>query len=134
MRNNAKTTQNGVAGIHIVAQENVHGAMSCNLHGGGHINARVDEVTDGRATEIIGDEPLVFIPGFAGLYSESGLYTSLDPLTPEILDFKNRAIPWNFLFSMATSSSESGTINGLRFLSVPDGKFISCSTRFTTAR
>jgi hypothetical protein len=57
----------------IVAQENVHGAMSCNLHRGGHINARVDEVANGRATEIMGDKPLVLVSGVAGLYSESAL-------------------------------------------------------------
>ena len=51
--------------------------MSRDLHGGGCIHTRVDEVADGRATEIMGDEPLVLKPSFACLFSESTLNTRL---------------------------------------------------------
>lgn len=42
-------------------------------------------------------------------------------------------VPWprNFFLSMAVSSSERGTISGLRFLTIPGGRLISCSARLT---
>jgi len=47
--------------------------MSCNLHGRGCIDTRVDEVANGGATEIMGDKAFVLIPRFPCLFSEKHL-------------------------------------------------------------
>ena len=101
----------------IVPQENVQGAMSCDLHGGGHIHAGVDEIADGRATEIVGDKPSVLKPSFTCLFSKSALNTRLVPLPTEIPGFKYRAFALEFLGRVAAVSVGP---EQSRFLPVPE--------------
>ena len=46
----------------IVPHEDVQSAMSRNLHGGGRIDTRVDELANGGASEIIGNKAPILIP------------------------------------------------------------------------
>ena len=78
----------------IVAQEDVNGAMSGDLHSGGHIHTGVYQITDRRATEIVGNESLVLIPSCPRLHSQSALNTRLDPLPPRHILASAGAFGW----------------------------------------
>jgi len=69
----------------IVAQEDVDGAMTGDLHGGGHVHTGVDQIPDRRAPEIVRHEFFALVPGSPRLHSQSALNTRLDPLPPEVL-------------------------------------------------
>src|SRR6267378_154946 len=105
--------------------------MSRNLHGRGCIHTHVDEVAKGGATEIVGDKALVLIPRLTCLFSESTLNTCLYPLTPEILRLEYCAVASEFLLEHGRELIREGTISGLRFLTIPGGRLISCSARLT---
>src|SRR5215471_6717749 len=65
----------------VVAQEDAHRAMPCNLHGGSLVHARVRQVPNSGATKIMRGETFVLIPLRPRLLSDSDFNTPLDPRT-----------------------------------------------------
>ena len=69
----------------------MHGVVSCDLHGGGLVNSRVDQVADGRAAKVVGDETRVFIPLLARFLPKFYFNTRLVLLLAEDRQVEYRA-------------------------------------------
>ena len=74
----------------VVALEQTHRAMSCDLHGCSLTHTRVRQVPNRGATQIVRSETLVLIPLRTPLLSNSNFNTALNPLTLEILHVEYR--------------------------------------------
>src|ERR1700722_15939462 len=71
--------------------------MSANLHGRSLIHARINQVPNGGATEIVRGETFVLIPLRSRLFSKSDFNTRLEPLASEILYGEYRSVGLEFL-------------------------------------
>ena len=90
--------------------------MSRNFHGCGRIDARVDEVANGGASEIMGNKASILIPCFSCLFSKSTLNTCLYPLTPEIPRREYCAVASEFLLEHGRELIREGNNQRLAIL------------------